>query len=589
MFPFHTWLPDAHTEAPTAGSVILAAILLKMGTYGFVRFSLPIFPDAVRNSQGRRTRWSSLSIIGIVYGALVTLVQKDMKRLVAYSSVSHLGFVMLGMFALNMAGVQGGDPADDQPRHLDRRALPARRHDLRAAPHAHDRGVRRPREADAGVRDALPDHGALLDGPAAPERLHRRVHDPPGRLRERSFWWAFFAAIGIVLGAAYLLWLYQRVFFGEVTNPANAEARRTSRCREQLTLAPARDPRLLDRPLSAADLRRHAPALREDRGDRGRRDDRSARRGREESAAGAGVAAPARARPEPSAVTFTTKLSDWILLAPELFLTARRAADARDLGVRRQGARGVSGLRRDALDRRSREPCSPGSAARPDRKTPILGGCFVVDNFPLFFKARAPASLLLAILASVRFVRPHPVSGRRVLRPAALRGRRHALHGLGRQPDHDLRRARDDGALLLRPGRLLQGRAQVDRGGHEVLHPRRVLLRRPALRPLARLRRGGEDGPAGAREATRHGGTLEPADARDPPDSGRACSSRSRPSRSTSGRRTSTKARRRPSPRSSRSAPRSRPTRSWRASSTSRFPSSTPTGGSWWRSSRPRR
>src|SRR5438874_8750480 len=95
MFPFHTWLPDAHTEAPTAGSVILAAILLKMGTYGFVRFSLPMFPDAIN------TGWVlavviTLSIVGIVYGAMVTLVQKDMKRLIAYSSVSHLGFVMLG-------------------------------------------------------------------------------------------------------------------------------------------------------------------------------------------------------------------------------------------------------------------------------------------------------------------------------------------------------------------------------------------------------------------------------------------------------------------------------------------------------------
>ena len=107
MFPFHTWLPDAHTEAPTAGSVILAAVLLKMGTYGFVRFSLPMFPDAI-TTEWVLTVMVALSIIGIVYGAMVTLVQKDMKRLIAYSSVSHLGFVMLGVFALNMAGLQGG-------------------------------------------------------------------------------------------------------------------------------------------------------------------------------------------------------------------------------------------------------------------------------------------------------------------------------------------------------------------------------------------------------------------------------------------------------------------------------------------------
>ena len=104
MFPFHTWLPDAHTDAPTAGSVILAAVLLKMGTYGFIRFSLPILPEATKASVW----WVvGLSLIGIVYGALVAMAQKDWKRLVAYSSVSHMGMVMLGMFALNPVGLTG--------------------------------------------------------------------------------------------------------------------------------------------------------------------------------------------------------------------------------------------------------------------------------------------------------------------------------------------------------------------------------------------------------------------------------------------------------------------------------------------------
>ena len=103
MFPFHTWLPDAHVEAPTAGSVILAGVLLKMGTYGFIRFSLPFFPDVLMRTNIRG--WMiALSIIGIIYGALVSLMQKDMKKLVAYSSVSHLGFCTLGIFALNPAG-----------------------------------------------------------------------------------------------------------------------------------------------------------------------------------------------------------------------------------------------------------------------------------------------------------------------------------------------------------------------------------------------------------------------------------------------------------------------------------------------------
>src|SRR5213596_1654453 len=105
MFPFHTWLPDAHTEAPTAGSVILAGVLLKMGTYGFIRFSLPLLPVASQHMIGFI---AFLAIIGILYGALVAMAQHDMKRLIAYSSVSHMGFLMLGIFALNAEGVSGG-------------------------------------------------------------------------------------------------------------------------------------------------------------------------------------------------------------------------------------------------------------------------------------------------------------------------------------------------------------------------------------------------------------------------------------------------------------------------------------------------
>ena len=105
MLPFHTWLPDAHVEAPTAGSVILAGVLLKMGTYGFVRFALPLFPDAAIELAPRDR--SALALVGILYGALVAMVQTDVKKLVAYSSVAHLGFVMLGIFALNVRGPRG--------------------------------------------------------------------------------------------------------------------------------------------------------------------------------------------------------------------------------------------------------------------------------------------------------------------------------------------------------------------------------------------------------------------------------------------------------------------------------------------------
>ena len=105
MFPLHTWLPDAHTEAPTAGSVILAAVLLKMGTYGYVRFAMPLFPDALPTFI---PLLATLSVIGIVYGSLVAMMQEDVKKLVAYSSVAHLGFVMLGIFAMNLQGMAGG-------------------------------------------------------------------------------------------------------------------------------------------------------------------------------------------------------------------------------------------------------------------------------------------------------------------------------------------------------------------------------------------------------------------------------------------------------------------------------------------------
>ena len=105
LFPFHTWLPDAHVEAPTAGSVILAGVLLKLGTYGFLRFAMPLFPEA---ALAAAPIFVALAVIGIVYGAVVAMMQSDIKKLVAYSSVSHMGFVMLGLFAFNIQGVQGG-------------------------------------------------------------------------------------------------------------------------------------------------------------------------------------------------------------------------------------------------------------------------------------------------------------------------------------------------------------------------------------------------------------------------------------------------------------------------------------------------
>src|SRR5262250_2418118 len=217
MFPFHTWLPDAHTDAPTAGSVILAAVLLKMGTYGFLRFSLPILPDASRHFVPMIVL---LSIIGIVYGALVALAQKDWKRLVAYSSVSHMAVVMLGMFALNPVGITGS--IVQQLNHgISTGALfllvgvvCERRHTREISEYG-------------GLSKVMPVYAAVflvmtmssiglptLNGFIGEFLILQGVF-------VTSKAWAFFAASGVVLGAAYMLYLYQRTMFGKVENPKN--------------------------------------------------------------------------------------------------------------------------------------------------------------------------------------------------------------------------------------------------------------------------------------------------------------------------------------------------------------------------------
>src|SRR5215472_1904037 len=235
MFPFHTWLPDAHVEAPTAGSVILAGVLLKMGTYGFIRFSLPFFPTIAMNSKVRG--WMiGLSIIGIIYGALVSLMQKDMKKLVAYSSVSHLGFCTLGIFALNPLGLSGS--VIQQINHgistgalfLIVGILYERRHTREIAEYGGISNVM-PLYATITLIMFMSSLGLpLLNGFIGEFTILQ------GSYMENK-WWAAWAVIGVILGAAYLLWLYQRVFFGNVTNPKNEHLRDLS-AREVLTFAP---------------------------------------------------------------------------------------------------------------------------------------------------------------------------------------------------------------------------------------------------------------------------------------------------------------------------------------------------------------
>src|SRR5712692_6718479 len=236
MFPFHTWLPDAHTEAPTAGSVILAGVLLKMGTYGFIRFSLPLLPRGHDASHKIIIIMVVLSLIGIVYGALVCMMQKDMKKLIAYSSVSHLGFCTLGIFALTPHGLSGS--VIQQINHgistgalfLIVGILYERRH-TRLISEFGGLSTPMPNFAAVYLIITLSSLGMpLLNGFIGEFTILRGTF-------EVSKSWAAWGVIGIILGAAYLLWLYQRVMFGSVSNPAN-ERLPDLNAREFATLVP---------------------------------------------------------------------------------------------------------------------------------------------------------------------------------------------------------------------------------------------------------------------------------------------------------------------------------------------------------------
>jgi NADH-quinone oxidoreductase subunit M len=239
MFPFHTWLPDAHVEAPTAGSVILAGVLLKMGTYGFVRFSLPLLPDAIfapllgLSVQG----WMVLlAIIGIVYAGLVTLVQQDMKKLIAYSSVSHLGFVMLGLFALNPLGIEGS--VLQMVNHgLSTGAL------FLLVGILYERRHTKEISQFGGIAHVMPVYAtftlvfflASMGMPLLNGFIGEFMILAAAWAVERV--WAYWAVWGVVLGAAYLLWLYQRVFWGKLVHEENKHLKDLSP-RELATLVP---------------------------------------------------------------------------------------------------------------------------------------------------------------------------------------------------------------------------------------------------------------------------------------------------------------------------------------------------------------
>jgi NADH-quinone oxidoreductase subunit M len=217
LVPLHTWLPDAHTEAPTAGSVLLAAVLLKLGAYGLIRFAIPLFPDAARELA---PVVMALAIIGIVYGALVAIVQKDLKRLIAYSSVAHLGFVVLGLFVGTIQGMSGGilqmvnHGLSTGALFMLVGALYDRRHTRLIADFG---GLAKSVPVLAGVFLFVALSSLGLPG------LNGFVGEFLVLLGTYlSYeWWVVPAAFGIVLAAIYLLWAYQRVFHGELVGMEN--------------------------------------------------------------------------------------------------------------------------------------------------------------------------------------------------------------------------------------------------------------------------------------------------------------------------------------------------------------------------------
>ncbi len=232
MFPVHTWLPDAHTEAPTAGSVILAAVLIKMGAYGFIRFSLPLFPDA---SRAMTPVMLTLSVIAIIYGAVICLAQTDLKRLIAYSSVSHMGFVTLGIFALNSQGMEGG-------------ILQMINHGIvtgalfLSVGMIYDRTHTRQISDYGGVASVMPVYAALFMvftlasiGLPATNGFIGEFLVILGGFRANQ-WAGVLAATGVIIGAGYMLWLYQRVFFMETNQKVAGLA--DINLREIITLLP---------------------------------------------------------------------------------------------------------------------------------------------------------------------------------------------------------------------------------------------------------------------------------------------------------------------------------------------------------------
>jgi NADH-quinone oxidoreductase subunit M len=255
MWPFHTWLPDAHVEAPTAGSVILAGVLLKMGGYGFLRLAIPLFPDA---AQRLAPLVGVLAVVGIVYGALVSLVQPDLKKLVAYSSVSHLGFVMLGIAGLSTIGVTGA--VYQMLNHgVSTGAL------FFLVGMLYDRRHTRLISEFGGLRAVMPWYFAMFLLVSLSSIAVPGTNGFVGEFLILLGAWSLsprlvvVAALGVILAAAYVLWMVKRVFYGELTKPENQRLPDLS-LREAAVLVPLVTLAILMGVMSPAFTRRIEPA-----------------------------------------------------------------------------------------------------------------------------------------------------------------------------------------------------------------------------------------------------------------------------------------------------------------------------------------
>jgi NADH-quinone oxidoreductase subunit M len=233
MFPFHTWLPDAHVEAPTAGSVILAGVLLKMGTYGFLRFNLPLFPYAC-NEFYPYIGW--LAVIGILYGAFVAMVQDDLKKMVAYSSVSHMGFVMLGIFAFNHYGIQGA-LIQNINHGISTSAL------FLLVGVLYDRRHTRMIKEFGGITNYMPKYAIIFMVVALSSIGLPGMNGFVGEflillgIFQADAFMAGVATLGVIFAACYILWMFQRVMFLKSNSPENAKLKDLD-LREYIMLIP---------------------------------------------------------------------------------------------------------------------------------------------------------------------------------------------------------------------------------------------------------------------------------------------------------------------------------------------------------------